>query len=218
MLLNSSAVDLVDHLLTYVWKDLAATGHLKSVQAIQKSQAPYLVQISGATALAADEIIASKTGSYTFGSRSDLVFDDVDGIESIRDVIHRNSASRAVDSYVLDQARPVRTALIFGPIIYGQGRGPVNQRSIQIPSLVKATFKRGRGVRVGEGLSRWGSVHVADVSSLIVNLVEKAALGRAEDKDSLWSENGLYLAGTEELVCLNLEPTNTSETSAVLDS
>lgn len=175
--------------------DLAATGHLNSVKAIQSAfqnsvrQKPaHWIQISGASALAAAEL-ADK--SRAFGAPSDLVSDDLDGIADITSMI-RGHPSRAVDNYVLDVAKStpsVNTALVFPPIIYGQGRGPVNQRSIQIPQLARATLERGRGVRVGAGLSRWGDVHVHDVSALILRLLERAVEGPADER--LWNENGI---------------------------
>lgn len=182
---------------------LAATGHLASVQAIHetlksrpKDQGEaHWVQISGATALAAGEL-ADK--SRVPGSASDVVFDDMDGIAKIREVIQKHP-SRAVDNYMLSVAADtvqVNTALLLGPMIYGQGRGPVNQRSIQIPALIKATLQTGRGVQVGKGLSRWGNVHVEDVGSLVVRLVERAMEGNCTSE--AWNLNGVYLLGVGE--------------------
>ncbi|GJN85490.1 hypothetical protein PLIIFM63780_009057 [Purpureocillium lilacinum] len=183
---------------------LAATGHLKSVQTIHEAlqarsadNPAYWLQISGASALAAGELADA---SYVPGSPSDAIFDDLDGVSDIIAVIKAH-ASRAVDNYVLDVAASspqVNTALVFPGIIYGQGQGPVNQRSIQIPNLAKAVIQRGRGVQVGQGLSRWADVHVQDVGSLFVALVEKA-LAHAEANSQLWNTNGLYLTGVGEL-------------------
>lgn len=155
------------------------------------------MQISGATALAAGEL-ADK--SRVPGSASDVVFDDMDGIAKIREVIQKHP-SRAVDNYMLSVAADtvqVNTALLLGPMIYGQGRGPVNQRSIQIPALIKATLQTGRGVQVGKGLSRWGNVHVEDVGSLVVRLVERAMEGNCTSE--AWNLNGVYLLGVGEEV------------------
>lgn len=74
----------------------------------------------------------------------------------------------------------------------------MNQRSVQIPSLAKATLDRGRGVQVGKGLSRWGNVHVEDIAQLIARLVERAAEAKGEEE--VWNENGLYLTGVGEMV------------------
>nr|CEG04671.1 unnamed protein product [Fusarium clavum] len=91
----------------------------------------------------------------------------------------------------------VKTALVVPPMIYGLGRGPVNQRSIQIPSLVNATLKRQRGLQVGPGESRWGNIHVADLSRIFQRLVDKAVEGNEDS--STWGAKGLYFTGVGEL-------------------
>ncbi|KAM0429232.1 hypothetical protein ACHAPT_006446 [Fusarium lateritium] len=183
---------------------LAASGHLKSVQAIHQAlfskateeQPRYWIQISGGSVLGAPEL-ANK--SRVSGSGSDTIYNDLTGVESIRSLI-RQHPTRAVDNYMLS-ATPrtpyVKTAVVVPPIIYGQGRGPVNQRSIQIPELAKATLQRQKGVQVGLGLSRWGNVHIWDLSRLILALVEKATKG--VDDGNTWGRNGLYFAGNGEL-------------------
>ncbi|KAF9880865.1 nad dependent epimerase dehydratase family protein [Colletotrichum karsti] len=182
---------------------LASTSHLKSVETIHKAlssktgQKPsHWIQISGASALAAAEL-ADKNRAP--GDGSDIVFNDLTGIADIRSVIQRHP-SRAVDNYVLKVAADepkINAALVFPPIIYGKGLGPGNTRSVQVPALAKATLQRKRGVQVGKGLSRWGNVHVQDVSQLFVKLVEKAVEGKGDAQ--VWNENGLYLTGVAEL-------------------
>ncbi|KAK1584877.1 uncharacterized protein LY79DRAFT_705151 [Colletotrichum navitas] len=142
-------------------------------------------------------LLADKT--RCLGEASDLVFkDDLAGIEEPRFFIQKHP-SRVVDNYVIKdgESEPrINTALVFPPIIHGRGLGPVNQRSVQIPSLAKATLDRKRGVQVGKGLNRWGNVHIEDVSRLILRLVEKAVEVRSEEQ--VWNSNGLYLAGVRE--------------------
>ncbi|KAF4962589.1 hypothetical protein FSARC_9367 [Fusarium sarcochroum] len=183
---------------------LAATGHLKSVETIHQAlsdkpkgpKSPYYIQISGASALAAGEL-ADK--SRVFGSGSDAVYNDLDGIESIKSLIKQHP-SRAVDNFIFsvtEKNSPVKTALVVPPIIYGQGRGPVNQRSMQIPGLANATLRRQRGLQLGPGESRWGNVHIADLSRIFLRLIEKAVEG---DEDSnVWGANGLFFTGVGEL-------------------
>ncbi|TQN64941.1 Betaine aldehyde dehydrogenase, partial [Colletotrichum shisoi] len=185
--------------------DLATAGHLKSVETIHKALASspraaqkpaHWIQISGASALAAGEVADKARGP---GEASDLVFNDLAGIAELRSFI-RGHPGRGVDNYVIEVAADepkVNTALVFPPIIYGRGTGPVNRRSVQIPSLAKATLDRRRGVQVGRGLSRWGNVHVQDVSRLIFRLVEKAAEAKGEEQ--VWNSNGLYLTGVGEI-------------------
>ncbi|TDZ26090.1 Uncharacterized protein Cob_v000061 [Colletotrichum orbiculare MAFF 240422] len=166
---------------------LASAGHLKSVETIHNALASrpadgkpvHWIQISGASALAAGEL-ADKNRAP--GTGSDLVFDDLGGVADIRSHIKRYPA-RAVDNYILKVAaedKGINTALVLPPIIYGQGSGPANTRSVQ----------------VGKGLNRWGDVHVQDIGRLIATLAEKA--GEAKGEEQVWNENGLYLAGVGE--------------------
>ncbi|KAJ4111353.1 hypothetical protein NW768_011931 [Fusarium equiseti] len=182
---------------------LAATGHLASVQTIYEALAnkpkgaksPYYIQISGASALAAGEL-ADKT--RVFGSGSDVIYNDLSGIDSIKSFI-KQYPSRAVDNYIIsvkEQDSPVKTALVIPPIIFGKGRGPGNQRSMQIPDLANATLKRQRGLRVGSGESRWGNIHIQDLSRLFLRLVEKAAEG--DQDDNIWGANGVFFTGVGE--------------------
>ncbi|EWZ32388.1 hypothetical protein FOCG_13142 [Fusarium oxysporum f. sp. radicis-lycopersici 26381] len=183
---------------------LAATGHLKSVQNIYEAlskkpkgaKPPYYIQISGASALAAGEL-ADK--SRVFGTGSDVIYNDLTGVDSIKSLI-KQYPSRAVDNYIFsvsEQNSHVKTALVVPPIIYGQGRGPGNQRSIQIPGLAKATLVRKKGLQVGSGDSRWGNIHIADLSRIFLSLVEKAVEGN-KDED-IWGANGLFFTGAGEL-------------------
>lgn len=94
----------------------------------------------------------------------------------------------------------VKTALVFPPIVYGPGQGPVNQRSIQIPTLAKVTLQRGKGFQVGEGLNRWGEVHVQDLGRLFLALVERALSAVTADGDGVWNSDGLYLVNSGETV------------------
>jgi nucleoside-diphosphate-sugar epimerase len=110
---------------------------------------------------------------------------------------------RAVDNFILSLAGSgPRTAIIFPPIIFGTGSGPVNQRSIQVPSIAKNALKEKQAAYVGRGLSRWGAIHIADLAQLFVKLVEKAVDG---GNDEFWDENGLYFAESGEEVCSHVQ-------------
>ncbi|KPM43929.1 hypothetical protein AK830_g2651 [Neonectria ditissima] len=156
----------------------------------------FWVQISGASALAAGELASP---SFKPGSSSSQVYDDVDDMAAIRSLV-RAHPSRVVDNYVLDvagQKASIKTALVLPPIIYGAGEGPGNKRSFQIPVLCKVALERGKAVKVGEGLSRWGNVHVGDLGRLVAALAEAGAQGKQDE--ALWGENGIYLTGVGEV-------------------
>ncbi|KAJ0143396.1 hypothetical protein HZ326_13825 [Fusarium oxysporum f. sp. albedinis] len=115
--------------------DLAATGHLKSVETIHQAlsnkpkgpKPPYYIQISGASALAVSELDRQYPDSRT------------------------------------------------------------SQCNTEAP----------KGLQIGPGQSRWGNIHIADLSRIFLRLVEKAVEG---NKDSnVLGANGLYFAGVGEL-------------------
>ena len=134
--------------------------------------------------------------SGRFGDASGKLFDDVNDAAELRDIIHQNASTRVVDDYLL-KVTGTKTALVFPPIIYGQGKGPVNQRSIQIPELSRVAIQTRQTVQVGKGESTWSNIHVADLSSVFVKLVEKALEGT---EGELWNQNGLYLVGNVGLL------------------
>ncbi|RYP04920.1 hypothetical protein DL764_004132 [Monosporascus ibericus] len=187
---------------------LAANKHMKSVESIHcgltKRQSPepaYWIQISGASGLAAPELASP---SFAPGSASSVIHDDLTGIEDIRALV-RAYPSRAVDNYLLDvaaQTPSIKTALVWPPVVYGAGEGPVNQRSIQVPTLARATLERGHPVKVGEGLNRWGNIHVRDLGRLICSLVDEAL--RGNQRQELWGENGIYLPVAGEMSFVEL--------------
>ncbi|BCR95004.1 uncharacterized protein AKAW2_12050S [Aspergillus luchuensis] len=176
----------------------ASSNHVKSAEAIargltavERPRPGHWLQISGASVLSIPDIVAS-----AFGEPSDKVYSDVDGADELRGLIQQYSAKRVVDNLILSltpAANRPKTALIFPPIIYGRGRGPVNQRSIQIPELARVTMQRRGGIKVGKGEATWSNIHISDVSSIFVKLAEKALRGEEGD---LWNENGLYFPGT----------------------
>ncbi|KAF4451052.1 hypothetical protein F53441_5916 [Fusarium austroafricanum] len=181
--------------------NVASNKHIGSLQAIhrglQKRRSNgYLIQISGASLLPVRDL---SSPSFKPGEPSTDVWDDLDGISSIHDLI-RSHDSRVVDNYILKIAKEtpsVKTALVLPPIIYGKGQGPVKQRSVQIPALSKVALERGHAVRAGRGLASWTNVHVADLARLFALLAEAGAKGSADDK--VWGENGVYLPGVGEM-------------------
>ncbi|GMG12950.1 unnamed protein product [Aspergillus oryzae] len=176
-------------------KDLASSNHLASATAIaqglteSKRQKPVWIQISGASLLSGPDITAN-----AYGEPRSQEFNDLQGISEIRSII-TSSPKRAVDNLLLKlfATNPhVRTAIIYGPLIYGRGRGPVNQRSIQLPDLAKSTIQHGHGLQVGRGLSCWSNVHVSDIAQLVLKLTQEA-LSNSQNP-SIWNENGIYFA------------------------
>ena len=145
--------------------------------------------MSGATLFAGSEIKQGKFGDY-----SDQIWDDVKDAEEIKAAI-RDSPTRAVDNLVISAASgSLQTALIVGPLIYGSGQGPINQRSIQAPEIAKAVLNDGSGFRFNAGLNRWSTIHIGDLGELLTKLVASAITQAAGSSVAdLWNDQGFYL-------------------------
>ncbi|KAJ6150404.1 hypothetical protein N7471_001603 [Penicillium samsonianum] len=169
----------------------ASNKHLESVKAIANGlagrQNAYYIQVTGASVLAGPEV-----DNNSYGEPSDQIIDDLDNAADLRDIIRAYKDRRVVDNYILDLGSGgPKTAIIFPPIIFGTGKGPVNQRSVQVPSLARAALLQHVGLYLGRGLSQWGIVHVSELANLFVKLVEHAVNATSAP---IWNENGLFFA------------------------
>jgi nucleoside-diphosphate-sugar epimerase len=143
--------------------------------------------VTGASVLAGPEV-----DNNSYGEPSDQIIDDLDNAADLRDIIRAYKDRRVVDNYILDLGSSgPKTAIIFPPIIFGIGKGPVKQRSVQVPSLARATLLQRVSLYLGRGLSRWGIVHVSELADLFVKLVENAV---DATPSPIWNENGLFFA------------------------
>jgi hypothetical protein len=85
--------------------------------------------------------------------------------------------------------------MIVAPIIYGMGKGPVHRQSVQIPELARLTLQRGQGFQIGKDLNRWSNIHINELSSLVLKLVEETI--NDDESKSRWNLDGVYFAETE---------------------
>jgi nucleoside-diphosphate-sugar epimerase len=167
---------------------------IKGLYQNKSTKPKFLIHTSGTGILLYDH----EQKGLKFGALSSKVFNDWDGIKEVTSLpdaaIHRK-----VDKFVLEAEKinsNIKTAIVAPPVIYGVGRGPVNQRSIQIPELIKGTLAKGHGIQVLEGNARWSSVHVHDLSGLYTRLVEEAVKGGG---NATWGAEGYYFAQDDEI-------------------
>ena len=85
----------------------------------------------------------------------------------------------------------IKTAIVCPPTIYGPGRGPDNQRSMQTYYASQFILERKEGFMPGKGKNIWHEVHIQDLSDLYLLLGEAAAAGGGE---ATWDKEGYYLA------------------------
>ena len=182
--LLKDTADSADHVgaTTAIAKGLAA-GHSKEHPA-------YWLHLSGTGILTWKD-----AQSKTFGElNSQAPYNDLEGVSSLTSLpdfaLHRN-----VDKIVLAaSSEAVKTAIITPPTIYGKGRGPGNQRSMQVYDLVARMLEDGEAPVVGRGLSEWDNVHIHDLSDLYVLLVGAIETNNKALDRELWGANGYYLA------------------------
>jgi hypothetical protein len=170
----------------------ADCDHMASANAIvaglaKNEKQTYFIHTSGTGILAWEDF---EQGTY--GITREKTYDDWDGIADCTSIpdsaLHRN-----VDKVVLaaSSASPnIHTAIVCPPCIYGPGRGPDNQRSVQVYEMVRVALERHKGFVVNEGVNRWTEVHVQDLSNVFLALVT-AALS-PEGGKATWNDQGYY--------------------------
>jgi hypothetical protein len=91
------------------------------------------------------------------GQPSDKAYHDIADLVEITSFPLENHLHRDVDAAILaaQERFKVPTAIVSPPMIHGVGKGPIKTRSIQIPFLVEAILKRGKGFQVLEGQNIW---------------------------------------------------------------
>lgn len=180
----TDTADSADHAgsATAIAKGLAS-GHTKDKPA-------HWLHLSGTGILMWKDI-----ETKTLGEPNSLpVYNDLEGVSQLTS-LPDSAIHRDVDKIVLAASSDsVKTAVITPPTIYGRGRGPGNQRSLQVYDLAAKTLKEGQAPVVGRGLTEWDNVHVHDLSNLYVLFLGAiAANDNAQDKE-LWGANGYFLA------------------------
>ncbi|KAF7296397.1 Epimerase domain-containing protein [Mycena chlorophos] len=123
-------------------------------------------------------IHSSGTGALTDNAQGKFadqkIYDDLD-CTAIRAIpttyVHRETdeliSQASVEGYV-------RGYVVMPPLVYGRGTGPCSRTSVQIPALIRAALTLGQAVHVGSGLSMWNGVHVNDLVSLFMVLLDDA--------------------------------------------
>lgn len=134
------------------------------------------------------------TANNCYGIELPKIYDDWDGIQEVTS-IPDFAFHRKVDKIVLRMSsadpQAVKTAIVCPPCIYGQGRGPDNQRSVQVYEAAKIILERKQAFLPMSGENVWHAVHIHDLSNLFVLLGESAAAGGGK---ATWNEDGYYFA------------------------
>ena len=132
-----------------------------------------------------------------FGDELSKKYNDWDGVQEL--MSHPDHAlHRIVDKIIIEAGSDkTKVAVVCPPTIYGPGRGPDNQKSMQAYKAAAAMLKHQQGFVVGNGKNVWHQVHVQDLSDLYLLLAEAAVDGGTP---ATWNEQGYYLAENGEFV------------------
>ena len=106
---------------------------------------------------------------------------DIDTITSLPDTaLHRNS-EKIVQDAAAQHGDRLKCAIICSSGVYGPGRGPGNTQSIMVPVYyeeIVGNTKRAFYTKSGSNTRTW--VHIDDLTSLYLRLIEAAAAGGGE--------------------------------------
>ncbi|KAL6704632.1 hypothetical protein ACN47E_008029 [Coniothyrium glycines] len=174
--------------------DHVASAHALVAGLQRSGRKTYLIHTSGTGILSWEDF-----GENTYGAERDTVYDDWEGISKVTSLpdqaVHRNVDKIVLDAHTVSVGT-IQTAIVCPPCIYGPGRGPDNQRSMQVYNMAKAALSRGKGFVVGEGLNKWTQSHIRDLSEIYVALVT-AALSPGGGK-ATWNDEGYYFSESGE--------------------
>ncbi|KAF1851240.1 NAD dependent epimerase/dehydratase family protein [Cucurbitaria berberidis CBS 394.84] len=188
---EASKADIVVH--------AADCDHLGSANALiaglaQSQKKAFLIHTSGTGVLGFQDAESS-----TYGVKREKVYDDWDGIgevTSLPDVAAHRNVEKVVLAASEASAGNIKSAIVCPPCIYGPGRGPDNQRSVQVYDMAKATLSRHKGFVVQEGTNIWTELHVQDLSEVFLALIT-AALSPDGGK-ATWNNEGYYFVESGE--------------------
>lgn len=178
--------------------DFAHADHVVAAKALTdglaaRTEPGYLIHTSGTGIL-----LFADVEHRIYGEASPKIYDDWEGIDEVTS-LPDHAPHRNVDKIVLaagtEKASKIKTAIVCPPTIYGQGRGPGNQRGHQVYELARCTLEQKQGVQVGAGRTYWPNIHVFDLSKFYLALVEAAASGGGK---ATWGKAGYYFTENGE--------------------
>ena len=159
--------------------DSGNSDHEPSIKAIiaglvQRDSNTFLIHLGG-TGVVADWQSPDYLGRLNPKIWSDI--ENIDEITSLPDeALHRN-----VDKIILDagvrHSNKLKTAICCPPDIYGPGRGPGRTSSVYCPVFVEEIKKTGSAFYANEGTNTRSWVHIEDLMTIYLKLVEAAVVG-----------------------------------------
>ena len=141
---------------------------------LRRSGPSYLLHLGG-TGIIADWRDPTYTAKLNPKVWSDI--DDIDAITSLPDnALHRN-VDKIIQAAAIAHPEKLKTAIICPPDIYGPGRGPGRTQSVYVPVFLDEIKQVGAAFYAGEGANRRSWVHIKDLMTVYLKLVEAAVAG-----------------------------------------
>ncbi|KAE8410700.1 hypothetical protein BDV36DRAFT_302513 [Aspergillus pseudocaelatus] len=151
----------------------------------------YFIHTAGTGSLADRPISRAVQEDRVFSDKSDNIYEYLKKRQELEDLPVRRSDVTIVER---GRALNVPTFILMSPLIYGTGTGYFNQRSIQIPYMVRAALKVRHAEMVADGAARWGNIHIEELASLYEVLIARILRG-----DPIASgEKGIYFTVSGE--------------------
>ncbi|WVF66410.1 hypothetical protein IAT40_001150 [Kwoniella sp. CBS 6097] len=117
----------------------------------------------------------SGTGSVMYGSNGEAGTDVWSDSDHERwGALPKEAFFHSGDSIVARAAERgiISAYIVMSPTVYGQGTGPGNKLSLQIPAYVRYAKRTGQAAFIGKGENIWGNVHIQDLSDLYLLLLK----------------------------------------------
>ncbi|GAQ35172.1 NAD dependent epimerase/dehydratase family protein [Aspergillus niger] len=138
-----------------------------------KATAPHYIQISGTSNLSDRPHTDNYTDTHLFTDAEDIY--SYEKYRESRETYHQRTTDLTVCE--TGSALGVSTYIVMAPTIFGQGTGPFNRYSIQLPAMIADALKSGAVSVVGKGNTVWSHVHIQDLAGLFVVMLQKICTG-----------------------------------------
>lgn len=159
--------------------DNGNSDHEPSINALitgllRRKARSFLIHLSG-TGIVADWQEKTHLGTLNPKVWSDI--HDIDEIASRPDrELHRN-VDKIIQTAAAEHGSMLKTAIVCPPDIYGPGRGPGRKQSVYFPVFLNEIKKIGAPFYANEGTNARSWVHIEDLMTVYLRLVEAAVAG-----------------------------------------
>jgi nucleoside-diphosphate-sugar epimerase len=175
----------------------ATADDLPSVEAVlagieqraAQGKGTVFIHTSG-TSLLADDAVGNATSERIF---SDERPEEIDALPD--SAPHRN-IDLAIVRAQKSLGDKAKLAIMIPPLIYGVNPG-YKRLSIQMPTLTRFALKHGYAGHVGQGVSVWSAIHVADLARgymTLLNWLERSPAAEVQGNPYFFCENGTEFA------------------------